>query len=166
MLEIRLDNLETDLIRIVDDNGETVQFSLREELRINEMNVQQEFLEQSSKYVYWTSILERVRLYQESSKLHAEIARADLYEPCRSALINTGIPKPTKDQVDAKILQDEDYIRKLEALNTYDHLVKQLQFVVRAFEQRKDMLIQFGADKRKEQDYEKKISSPYANNNV
>lgn len=144
-----------DKITIKDGNGDSHTYDLTEELRVNEFNVVKEFSEQSSKYVYWASILEKVKMYKESAELKAETYRASIYEQARLALVDTGVNKPTKEQVSAQILQDESYVKLLEGVNTYTYLVGQLTYVVKAFEQRKDMLIQYGAELRRVKDYER-----------
>nr|DAI05814.1 MAG TPA: recombination, repair and ssDNA binding protein [Herelleviridae sp.] len=160
MLNLRVDDLEFRKIKIVDDNGEVVVHDLQEELQVNEFNVRTAFLEQPAKYTYWTSILERLRMYQENYELQAEKKKAELYEPSRIALINMGVAKPTKDQIEAQIMLDDEFYKLKQSIVNLSYNVKQLQYVVKAFEQRKDMLIQYGADLRREFEYSQKVSMP------
>lgn len=159
-MNINIGSFDFDMITITGANGESTTYDLREELKVNDFNVVNEFLEQPSKYVYWSSILERVKMFKESAELKAETYKASIYEPSRLSLVDAGINKPTKEQVNAVILSDENYIKLLEDINTYNYLVGQLTYVVKAFEQRRDMLIQYGADLRKARDYEQRISMP------
>lgn len=159
-MEINLDSFDFNHITIKDNNGEVLEFNLIEELKINEFNVVSEFLQQPAKYVYWSSILEKVKMYRESAELQAETYKSSIYESSRLGLVEVGINKPTKEQVNAEIMGDEHYIKLLESLNTYKYLVGQLTYVVKAFEQRRDMLIQYGADLRKTKEYERSISMP------
>lgn len=151
--------MDFDTIRIRDVNGQFVEYDLKEQLTINEYDLQSEFKLQASKYVYWASILEQVRGYLESSELTEEQTRAQLYEPARIALINAGTAKPTKDQVEAWILQQEEYISARQQVLIYNKYVKHLQYIVKAFEQRRDMMQQIGADKRRQTEYERNLNS-------
>lgn len=159
-MEINVGAFDFDTITIKDRNGETRTFNLSEELKVNEFNVVGEFLEQPAKYVYWSSILERVRMYKESAELQAETYKASMYETARMSLVDAGINKPTKEQVNSVILSDEGYIKLLEAVNMYTYIVGQLVYVVKAFEQRRDMLIQYGADLRKTREFERGMNMP------
>lgn len=160
MLDIRVTNLDFGTIRVTDANGETVTYNLKEELAVNNFNVREEFLKQPAKYSYWTALLEQLRLYQETYELQAEKKKAELYEPSRQHLIATGIAKPTKDQIDAQVMLDDEYYKLRQDVVNMEFTVRQVQYVVKAFEQRKDMLIQYGADLRRDFEYSKKISMP------
>lgn len=163
-MEIHVGAFDFDTITIKDTNGETRTYNLRDELKVNEFNVVGEFLEQPAKYVYWSSVLERVRMYKEASELKAETYKASMYESSRISLVDLGINKPTKEQVNSVIMTDETYIKLLESVNTYTYLVGQLVYVVKAFEQRRDMLIQYGADLRKTREFERGINMPNTQN--
>lgn len=150
--------MDFDTIRIRDVNGQFVEYDLKEQLAINEHDLQTEFKQQASKYVYWASILEQVRGYLEAAELVEEQTRAGLYEPARVALINSGTPKPTKDQVESWILQQEKYIGTKHQVLIYSKYVKHLQYIVKAFEQRRDMMQQIGADKRRQTEYDRNLT--------
>lgn len=158
MLDITVGSLDFSTIRIKDSNNQAYEYDLKAELQINEHNLQAEFKEQASKYVYWTSILEQLRGYQESAELQEERVRANLYEQGRLALINEGSAKPTKDQVEAWLMRQEPYVQAREQVLAYSKFVRQLQYVVKAFEQRRDMLTQIGADQRKQKEYERNLN--------
>lgn len=158
MLEISVGSLDFNVISIRDSSGNVHTYDLMQELQINEHDLQTEFKLQASKYVYWASVLEQVRGYLEASELQEEKIKASLYENARSALIAEGSPKPTKDQVEAWIMRQENYINAREQVLGYNKFVKQLQYVVKSFEQRRDMLTQIGADVRKQKEYEKNLN--------
>lgn len=165
VLNIRVTNLDFGTIRVTDANGETVTYNLKEELAVNNFNVREEFLKQPAKYSYWTALLEQLRLYQETYELQAEKRKAELYEPSRQQLILSGIAKPTKDQIDAQVMLDDEYYKLRQDVVNMEFTVRQVQYVVKAFEQRKDMLIQYGADLRRDFEYSKKVSMPEAPQN-
>lgn len=160
MLDLSVTSIDFDKIRITDANGETKTYSIQDELKVNKFNVREEFLFQSSKYAYWCSVLEQLKLYEETYELQTDRKKAEIYEPSRKALIAEGIPKPTKDQIEAKVILDDEYYQLCNNVVAIHHQVDQLKSVVKAFEQRKDMLVQYGADQRKEMEYSKKISMP------
>lgn len=157
MIEIQVGNARSDKIRIVDANGEITEYDLREELIINEHNLNDDILSQSAKYVYWTSILAQVKGFLEASELAVEQVRAHLYDKGWEHYTLKGIKKPTKDQIEAFITMQVDYIDARQQLIAYQEHELRLRYIVRAFEQRKDMLVQISADNRKQMDYEAAI---------
>lgn len=162
LLDLKVGSMDFEKIRISDVNGEFHEYDMKEELVINDHDLYNEFSQQPVKYMYWTSVLEQVRAYLESSILSEETVRADLYEPARMALIGSGTAKPTKDQIESWIIKQDQWVTAKNEVLVYTKYVKQLQYVVKAYEQRKDMLIQIGADSRKDKEYEKHINFPHA----
>lgn len=163
-MELELTTLGFDMLTLKTASGETVTYNLKDELMINTHNLLEEFNLQPAKYVYWSSLLETVRAYLEASQLKEEQIRASLYEACRIILVDNGTAKPTKDQIEAEILKNDTYIEARELVNTYSYFVKNLQYTVKAFEQRKDMLLQLGAESRRQKDYEAALKD-YNNQN-
>jgi hypothetical protein len=157
-MEIRVPSLDFDEIKVIDANGELQTYSLKQELNINGFNVKEEFYSHPAKYVYWTSLLERMKLQQESDALALERCRASLYEPTRVQYVNAGVTKPTKDQIEAGIQLDPTYQQLSEVLLKTKYIVGKLQYTVKAFEHRRDMLIQIGAELRRENDFSKKVN--------
>lgn len=143
-----LDNLDFNYLRLIDETGNFVEIDLKEELSVNEDILEREMLQQPSKYVYWSSILEKLRLFQENAELELDILLGKLDKEARDSL-----EKPTKDAVDGYIKRTEAYKVAKEKCNYYDYLVKRLQFIVRAFEQRKDMLQSYGKQKAHDRSY-------------
>lgn len=158
MLDIVVNDLEFTKIRIRDANGEYREYDLQEELQINEHNLDNEIKLQPGKYVYWSSILEQLRAYLEAAELKEEHLKAQLYEMAREALIQAGTPKPTKDQIDSWILRQETYKEAQQQTLTYHRFVKQVNYVVKALEQRHTMLVQLSALKRDQLEYERNIN--------
>lgn len=167
-MDINIDQLDFDVIRLIDETGEYMQYNLKEELSINDSNYRQEMLAQASKYVYWSAILERIRLFQESSELELELLEARLDKDAREAITQEG-GKPTKDSVEAYIKRQLSYEDARKKINTYNYLVKRLQFIVKSFEQRKDMLQSYGKQIQNDQNYGRGAgsyndpSAPYTN---
>lgn len=159
MLDITVNDLAFTHIRIKDVNGEYHDYDILDELKIDEYNLEKELQLQPGKYVYWSSILEQVRSYLESAELQEEHTKANLYEVARNTLIAEGTPKPTKDQIDSWILRQEEFIQTKEQVNTFNNYVKQLNFVVKALEQRHSMLVQLSALKRDQRNYQNAINN-------
>lgn len=159
-MDIPVDSIgDISSITLRDHNGTVQEFDLQDELRISRDNLQEDFLTQPIKYVYWVAVLEKVRLYAESANLELEKLQGELYEPCRNALINSGTAKPTKDQINSLITTQESYQVAKQSALLYESQVKFLQGVVRAWEQRREMLIQYGADNRKAWEQTKKMNT-------
>lgn len=161
MLQLKVDDLlDFSEIRITDENGETRTYNIDKELKVNEFSIRKAFLEQPSKYAYWSSVLEKLKLYQESYELQLSTKKADLYDPTRKELIDNGIQRPTKDQIEAMILTDEEVQRLSKAVVAMNYNVRRISAFTKAVEQRKDMLVQYGADLRRDVEYNRKISTP------
>jgi len=157
LLELNVNDLEFFKITIKNASGQIEEFNIKDELTINEYDLNQMMYEQPAKYAYWGSVLEKFRAYLESSELQAEVEHANLYEEAVNTLKNEGTAKPTKDQIESWIMRQESYIQLLEQVNVYTGFVKKLNYVVKSFEQRKDMLIQIATDARKEREYENSL---------
>lgn len=148
--EIVVSKLDFDSFRLRDAyTGEVVDYSLRDELKVNEDNYEQEYLNQPAKYVYWQAVYQNLKSYQESVEREADIVHANAYNEAYNFLKqNKGITRPTKDLIDSAIMQDKDYQKELEKVEEAHRAVGIIGSIVKAFEQRKDMLIQFGAEQR------------------
>jgi hypothetical protein len=142
-VDIKVDSLDFDHLNIIDENGQHVVFNLREELKVNEPNLLQEMLQQPSKYIYWSSLLEKLKYFQEATELELEFETAKL-EPEARAELRKDTPKPTKDQVEAYIKRQTSYQDARKKLQHFEYIVGRVARIVKAFEQRKDMLQSYG----------------------
>lgn len=143
MLDVKVDILDFQDLRIIDENGEFVIYDMREELKVNEKNLLREMLEQPSKYIYWSSVLEKIKFFQEKTELQLEITVAKFDSEAREAIKKNG-DKPTKDSVDAYIKLKDEYVAAREQVHYYEYIAGRLARIVKAFEQRKDMLQSYG----------------------
>jgi hypothetical protein len=157
-LDINIDSLDFQFIRLIDESGQYVELDLKTELSVNEDNLEREMLEQPSKYVYWSAILERIRFFKESAELEMELLLGELDKEAREELPKHEV-KATKDSVDAYIKRTENYKIAREKCNYYEYLVKRVQFIVRALEQRKDMLQSYGKQVTHDKSYGKGAGS-------
>lgn len=163
VMEITLDDLDFSKLTIFDANGNREDMDLQEELMINKFDIESELYLQPQKYVYYTALLEKVRSYLEGAKLAEEVAHAELYEPARERLAASTGRNPTKDQIESAVLSEESYLEAREQVIILESTVKNLQYIVRAFEQRKDMLVQLSTHMRKREEYEQAIKQASVN---
>jgi transcriptional regulator of heat shock response len=142
-LEIHVTSLDFSTLRIIDKTGNLHEYDLQEILKITEANLEGQMLEQASTYIYWASLLEELKYYQELAEKTLEKVIADLDPEARKHLTNEGT-KPTKDTVDAYIKRQDEYDTAKTDLLNYNRIVGRVARVVKAFEQRKDMLQSYG----------------------
>lgn len=142
-MDIQVESLDFHTIKLIDETGEFVEIDLQSELGINEHNLEVEMREQPSKYLYWTSVLEKVRLFKESAELELEFLEGRLDREARVELPKMDM-KPTKDSVEGFMRRNQDYQEARQKCNHYDYLVRRLNFIVKSFEQRKDLLQSYG----------------------
>ena len=147
-----VNDLDMDEITVVDYNGEEQKYSVNDIVKVDELNYQQEFINQPAKYAYWSSVLQaakRVAAEQEAAldKQHA-VAYNKVYE-----VLNSKNMRPTKDLIESYIEQDEDYQNAKQRVIVADYSAGRIQYLVKALEQRENMLVQLGADIRKEKNY-------------
>lgn len=151
-MEIKIDTFDFDILRLVDETGEFVQYNLRDELKVNEGNLLQEMLQQPSKFIYWASILEKLKFFQESKELAAERVIAQLDSQAREHYKGTET-KATKDVVESYRKQQPEYEEVMTELNYYNFIVGKIGRIVKAFEQRKDMLQSYGKQVSEQKQY-------------
>ncbi|AGY47399.1 hypothetical protein Grass_134 [Bacillus phage Grass] len=143
MLDVNIGSLDFYKLRLIDENGQYQEYDLEDLLKVNEDNYMQEMIEQPSKYIYWSSVLERLKFYQESVELELETVVASLDQEARDYLKDT-VPKPTKDMVESYIKRQPAYKSVRDKEIHYNYIVGRVQRIVKAFEQRKDMLQSYG----------------------
>jgi len=146
-MEIHVDSLDFNDLTIIDMNGEAHTFNIHDELKLSEYTIQQEMYSQSAKYSYWASLLERVRVYAESEQRKLEQIGARVNKEVRNRYEQEK-KKPTKDVIESDIILDEEYQQQQYIVEQRNYQVKQLQYIVKAFEQRSSMLIQISAELR------------------
>jgi hypothetical protein len=140
---IKVDSLDFQFLRLIDEAGQFVEYDMKKELAISEANLAKEMLEQPSKYIYWSSILEKIKMFQESTELQLELLMARLDKQARTSLESEGA-KPTKDSVESYIKRQPEYEKARKDCQYYDYIAGRITRIVKAFEQRKDMLQSYG----------------------
>lgn len=142
-MDIVVDSFDFQNLRIIDENGQYVSFDLQNELKVNESNLLQEMLQQPSKYIYWASLLEKINYFQEVKEIELETKIAQLDKSAREQC-KTDDVKPTKDIVDAYIKRHPEYLTAKKTVQHYEYISSRIARIVKAFEQRKDMLQSYG----------------------
>ena len=89
-MEIYVDSLDFDTFTIIDKNGNRENLNINDELRIDENNINEEFMKQSGKYAYWASLLEIVRRYYEAEQRKLETIGSQLNLTVRQAYKQKG----------------------------------------------------------------------------
>lgn len=150
MKEIKIPSLDFDKFKLVDTNtGEVVEYSLKDELGINRETYQLDFINQPAKYVYWQAVLQNLKTYEESVQRSSDIQHAHSYNYAYNYLkTKAKVTRPTKDMIESIIMRDKDYQQTLEKVEEAKENVGIVNAIVKAYEQRRDMLIQLGADER------------------
>jgi len=145
---IKVGSLDFDTVKIVDMNGESKSYKVSDLLSFNENNYEGAFTDQSATYVYWAYVYSICKEQEESQNNLLDKVHAEQYTVAFEELSGKG-SRPTKDAIEALVVLSEPYQVQKEACIDAKRLTMQLQYLVRGFEQRKDMLIQYGAEKRK-----------------
>lgn len=135
----------------IDINGQQFTVNVGEELAFSEHTLNQATFTHASKYVWWTEILSHAKRQLQSQETAFDLLNAQLGNRAREAISAQG-GKPTKDNVNDWVLTQEEYGKAKAELDWWANRVFQLQYVVKAWEQRGNSLIQAGAQYRKEMD--------------
>ena len=148
---IKIKSTGGEQIEILDQTGKSVIYDIDQELLVNDNNYQQEYLRQAQKYSFWADKLAIANRQVSGAEQQLDLIHAKLYHKYFLDLSKSKA-RPTKDMVESEIIQDDSYQQALNSLNQCSFVEEKLKFIVKAFEQRKDMLIQFGAEMRKDRE--------------
>ena len=148
---IKIKSTGGEQIEILDQTGKSTIYDIDQELLVNDNNYQQEYLRQAQKYSFWADKLVIANRQVSGAEQQLDLIHAKLYHKYFLDLSKSKA-RPTKDMVESEIIQDDSYQQALNSLNQCSFVEEKLKFIVKAFEQRKDMLIQFGAEMRKDRE--------------
>ena len=121
--------------------------TIQEILLINEATLSDEFIKQPSTYAYFAALAEFAVADVEHKKLSFSVLEANLDTQKRLELKET---KVTEAVVRSAIIKDQKYQGASTELIEAERQLGILKALVKALEQRKDMLIQLGSMKRQE----------------
>lgn len=129
--------------------GKEFKGNLREIVKITEADLTEEFVRQPSLYAWFATLGEFASAEVETQKMNLSILRANLDAEKRLEL-GREAKKPTEAMVGSAIDVDSTYKDAQVALIEAKRQYGILKGIVKALEQRKDMLIQVGSTKRQE----------------
>ncbi|QIA28546.1 hypothetical protein [Phage f2b1] len=142
-MDINIGDFDFGTIRLINEAGQYEEYNLEAELKVNENTLLKDMLEQPAKFVYWASILEKLKYFQESKELEQEKIIAQLDTAARENCKKDGT-KPTKDLVETYRKSQPEYASIMQEIHYFNFIVGRVTRIVKAFEQRKDMLQSYG----------------------
>lgn len=125
------------VMSFVDTGGRPFEYDLREELSISDATLIEDLQSQPAKYAWWASVLERARVKLRSAEDQLDYSRASISNEIRASGEKLAIAV-----VNDRVAVDPDYKQALQEVRYWEGEVGKLVYIVRAFEQRRDMLIQ------------------------
>ena len=129
--------------------GKEFKGNLRDVVQIKEADLSEEFVKQPSLYAWFATLCEFASAEVETQKMNLSILRANLDGEKRVELADSG-KKATETMVNSAITVDPKHQGAETALIESKRQYGILKGIVKALEQRKDMLIQIGSTKRQE----------------
>jgi len=121
----------------------------RDEIRISSTNIDDAMMQQSGLRAFYQEQAAQAEAQHARLKLRAEIVEAALYKKHRKALLDAG-EKATEKMVEAEVLLDPEYVAAKNRVIEAETIAATRRAAVDALKDRKDMLVQIGADRREE----------------
>lgn len=149
-LEIKVDHIDNDSIKVIDGVGNEVTYDVLGDLRVDDYNANTELKFQHSKYRRYADIFTRITYYLEEAEVELSAIGSRINLDVRNKYLNATKKQPTQDIVNSEIQSREEYIEQQKKVNQLKYQKQQLQYILKAFEQRKDMLVQYTAHLRKD----------------
>lgn len=147
---------------------------LREDVQINITDITGGMVAQAGLYVHYASMTVRAKRQYERWKVAVEICEAQLDGVYRKSLVaqeddgkgkgNMKTVKPTEPQVRAAICNDSRWKAANNALINAQEIYRLAEIAERAFDHRKDMLLQIARDAAREQGGPLRVAANQANN--
>lgn len=134
---------------------------LKHDIAINPVDVSDGFLNQASLFAHYGMQAARAAEQMDNTKLILETKEALLNNHHREALTATGA-KITEAMITNAVKADKAYIAARRMQNEAKGVLEMNKVAAEAFKQRRDMLIQVGADAREERKGEMYMSKPHS----
>lgn len=128
--------------------GEYQTYDLVEELATSDLTLQNDMEKQAAKYAQWSSYMVVAERAVRSARDNLELITAQADSRVRAHLATTGV-KATVGQIDAMIAQDPEVVTAKNTLSEMQGYESALKYILKALDQRKDMLVNLSAQKRK-----------------
>lgn len=145
-------------LEFVDQIGNPFTIDLVQELSFSEHTFNQDLMSQASKYAWWASVYTGAKQFLDNAKLELEGIEAELSIAIRSQFNKEG-RKYTKDVVADEVHTTTKYQEARERIIFWETRVAQLNFVLKAFDQRSNALAQLGAQTRREMEMNNSVKT-------
>lgn len=147
--ELEIDNFDILSVTVKLSNGKLQKFNVKEELAIDKYALNDEFVNQPGKYMWWAAMAETAKYQKDVAEAKLERAEAQADYNARLKLELDG-QKVTETLVKHQIKLDEEYQKALEDYQQAKKVAQMFDKIVKAFDQRLDALISLGANIRNE----------------
>lgn len=141
-----IDENTTMLITLI-QNGVPQQHNLQDELAFSEQTFNFDLANQSASYAFWSQVLVSAKSKLEEARLNGQVLHAQIANEAR-----TELSKPSVATVEDYVLAKTEYQQNLQQQLDWQTQVDKLNYIVKSFDQRSNMLSQFGANLRKNLD--------------
>ena len=128
-------------------NGVPQQHNLQDELAFSEQTFNFDLANQSASYAFWSQVLVSAKSKLEEARLNGQVLHAQIANEAR-----TELSKPSVATVEDYVLAKAEYQQNLQQQLDWQTQVDKLNYIVKSFDQRSNMLSQFGANLRKNLD--------------
>jgi hypothetical protein len=123
--------------------------NIRDILKISDVKLSEEFMQQPSIYAWFASLCEMAGAEAENKKFKVSVLKANTEKRIRYEFASRG-EKTTENSIAAAVQTDDAFIAASMDLIESERQYSILRSLVRSLDQRKDMLIQLGVMKRQE----------------
>ena len=123
--------------------------AFQDDLDIDSHDLNHAFMRQASLFAYYAAIHVKTMRREARAKLLLEIEEAKVAKAVRDKMLADGT-KTTEKQIEQEVSRTASYIKAVNALNEAKANTALASSAVEAFRQRRDMLIQLGANQREE----------------
>lgn len=128
--------------------GEYYTYDLIEELATNENTLQKDMEHQAAKYAQWSSYLVVAERAVRAAKDNLDVVLAQADYDVRMTYNASGLKSTVKElesrvNLDAKVIEAKAHLSEMQGYESA------LKYILKAFDQRKDMLVNLSAQRRK-----------------
>lgn len=148
-----MSHVPDDLMRLVVKYGpgKVATFNMREDMKINDQNMNTEFAQQASRFAEIAVATETAIHMRDRLEHELEVLKSETYRRLRGGgYAATYCMKPTEGALSKAVVEDAAVRAKEEEYLEAKHNASMLWAFKAAFEQRKEMLISLGANLRQE----------------
>lgn len=149
-MPLKVDTDTVAILGILDSTtGEYIKYDMVKELEVNEYKLEEQMSTQASKYAYYSSIANVAERNERAKTDALEVAEAQAEITARSMFASQGVAKPTVGQINSAISLDTTVIEAKKQVSEAKGYTGTMKYILKALDQRKDMLVNLSAQKRK-----------------